>query len=57
MTVEEEKRFAEMCERLNIENTAVEQLKSFIEAACDAAVERGSIMGASPFDGTWPTEA
>lgn len=57
MTADEEKRFSEMCARLGIDPVAVAELRSFIENACEAASERGEIMGASPFDGSWPKEA
>ena len=56
MTAEQEKRLNEMCARFGLDRAQAAELSAFVETVSDTAVERGEVMGASPFDGSWPAE-
>ena len=56
MTSEQEARFRQMCERFGLDRSQTSEMSAFVEAVAEAARENGEAMGASPFDGSWPSE-
>nr|WP_250808318.1 hypothetical protein [Neorhizobium tomejilense] len=55
MTAEQEKQLVEMCARFGLDASQAAELHVFVEKVGEDACARGEVMGASPFDGSWPT--
>jgi hypothetical protein len=56
MTEHQRKTFDAMCARFGITDAQKAEMVKFIEDVADTSRERGEVSGASPFDGTWPSE-
>lgn len=56
MTDEQRKTFDAMCARFGLDDAQKAEIAAFVEQVSEAAHEGGMISGASPFDGTWPSQ-
>jgi hypothetical protein len=57
MNEEQRREFEEFCRKHSFSDEQVRDFGDFVERVAEAAFDRGQVSGASPFDGSFGTDA